>query len=197
MLTIALALTVLAAAPIQKIEKIQLEKQTLDFKLPAVPKADGLSAPSKTEELETKRAAGDLSANMGKPGQVGAAKVESVKHARDFQPTKNGYRPVNGIEGFTVNALPTRVTPFKTCVRIGTPDGVPVVMKTSIKSPGGAELMASRADVSFAGANAVDVIIEWDGFEASQAGEYKIAVLLDGKPSGEYPLKLTVPGAKE
>lgn len=186
MVSIAVGL-LLAAAPIQKIDPPpKIEAPKLDLRLPEVPKANDLSGPSKATELETRRAAGD----QGSTGTPGVAKVESVVHARDFAAGKSGRKPVGRIDGFTFATLPGKVAPFKTCVRLASPDGVPVVLKVAVKSPAGTELLSSRADVSFGGAGAMDVVIEWDGFEAGQAGEYKVVVSVDGRTSGEFPLAI-------
>lgn len=191
MLTTLLCLAVLTAAP-QKIEvgKIQTEKldaPKLDFALPDVPKADGIKAKEapKNDEMQTKSAAGDLR-SVSTEGP--SAKVVSVMHAKDFAATKAGYKPVGGISGFSFASLPARVGAFKSCVRLASANGVPVQLKVVFKSPAGNELLSSRADVTFGNGNEMDVVIEWDGFEANAAGEYRLVVSVDGKVSGEFPL---------
>jgi len=181
---------VLAAAPVQKIEKVQLEKTTLDLKLPDMPKADGLAGPSKDDDqLETKHAAGDLRSVT--TGKAGGTKVASVMHAKDFQRSANGYKPVSRIDGFTVGTLPAKTGAFRTCVRLATSDGVPVSLRAQIKSPTGTEVLSSdRVDVTFGTATFMDVVIDWPGFEATQAGDYKLAVTLDGQTGGEFPISV-------
>ncbi|HEY3447140.1 MAG TPA: hypothetical protein VGK67_12280 [Myxococcales bacterium] len=160
----------------------------MDFKLPEMPKADGLkgSESPKNDEMQTKSAAGDLRSVSTTGGPT--AKVVSVTHAKDFAATKNGYKAVGGISAFNFASLPARVGSFKTCVRLSSADGVPVQLKTTFKSPAGNELLSSRADVTFGSGNEMDVVIEWEGFEANSAGEYKLVVAIDGKTAGEFPL---------
>jgi len=189
----ALMCLVLAAAPqkieVQKIDAQKLEAPKVDFNLPDVPKADGIKGTEapKNDQMQTKSAAGDLR-SVSTTGA--AAKVVSVAHARDFAATKAGYKPVGGISGFSFSSLPARVGSFKTCVRLSSPDGVPVQLKTTFKSPAGNELLSSRADVTFGAGSEMDVVIEWDGFEANAAGEYKLVVTLDGKAAGEFPISV-------
>jgi hypothetical protein len=185
----AFALMLLAAAPIQKVEPIEkIERPKIDLQLPDMPKADGLKGPAKADEpMQAKQASGDLRSSQNP--QVSGAKVLGVTHAKDFTQTKNGYKPVASIGSFTVGSLPAKTGAFKTCVKVGSSDGVPVSLRTSIKSPGGNDMGSSeRVDVTFGTAESMDVVIDWPGFEASVAGEYKLVVLLDGKPAGEFPL---------
>ena len=187
----ALACLILAAAPVQKLEPIgRIETPKIDLQLPDMPKADGLNGPAKGDEpMQAKQAAGDLRA--GSP-PANVAKVLSVVHARDFAATKAGYKPVSRLDSFAMGTLPAKTGAFKSCVRVGTSDGVPVTLRATIKSPAGNEMLSSdRVDVTFGSMASIDVVIDWPGFEASTAGEYHLLVMLDGKVSGEFPLAVT------
>ncbi|MGC4113121.1 MAG: hypothetical protein QM765_00260 [Myxococcales bacterium] len=191
MLTALLSLLLVAAPQKLEIQKIDAQKPDapkIDLNLPQVPKADGVKAGEapKNDQMQTKTAAGDLRSVSTTDGP--SAKVVSVVHAKDFAATKNGYKPVSGISGFNFTSLPARVGAFKTCVRLSSTNGIPVQLKVSFKSPAGNELLSSRADVNFGAGSEMDVVIEWDGFEANAAGDYKVLVTLDGKPSGEFPI---------
>ena len=192
----ALVGLILAAAPIQKIEVQKLETSKMDFKMPDMPKADGIKGTEapKNDEMQTKTAAGDLRSVDTAGGAT--AKVVSVTHAKDFAVVKNGRKAQGKVDGFNFTALPARIGAFKTCVRLSSPDGVPVALKASFKSPAGNELLSSRADVTFGANNEMDVVIEWDGFEATVAGDYKLVVAVDGKAAGEFTLPVTVPAPK-
>ncbi|MBI5543848.1 MAG: hypothetical protein HY901_08185, partial [Deltaproteobacteria bacterium] len=107
---------------------------------------------------------------------------------RDFTVTPTGRKPVGRVDSLSVASLPAKVGAFKTCVRVSSGDGMPVPLKASLRSPAGTELLSSRAEVTFGAASEMDVVIEWEGFEATQAGEYKLALSLDGRPAGEFPL---------
>jgi hypothetical protein len=185
MLSAVLALLVVAA-PVQKVDLTKIESPKIDGPvLPDIPKVDGLSGPTRSEELQVKQTTSDLRIVTGKPGST---KVESVIHAHDFSLTRSGRKPVNRIDGFSVGGLPAKIGPFKTCVKLSTTDDVPVTLKVSLKSPSGNELLSSRADVAFDGAASVEVVIDWDGFQASQLGEYKLVVMMDGRAAGEFPV---------
>ena len=178
----------LAAAPVQKLEKVQLEKTTLDMKLPDMPKTDGLAGPSKDSQLETKHAAGDLRSVT--TGQTAGTKVASVIHAKDFaRAAGGGYKPVGRIDTFSVGTLPAKTGAFRSCVRLATSDGVPVSLRAQIKSPTNTEMLSSdRVDVTFGTTSFMEVVIDWPGFEATQAGDYKLVVTLDGQAAGEFPI---------
>ena len=189
MLSAFLGLVLAAAAPIGKLEAPpKVEAPKIDLKLPEIPKAEGLQGASapKNEEMQTKSAAGDLRSvdHAGGP----TAKVVSVVNAKDFTVSKAGRKPVGRVDSFSFASLPAHVGAFKTCVRLSSVDGVPVSLKATFKSPAGNELLSSRADVTFGENNEMDVVIEWDGFEANAAGEYKLVVTIDGKAAGEFAL---------
>lgn len=190
MISAILGLVLAAAAPIQKIEVQKLDAPKMDFKLPDMPKADGLKGAEapKNDEMQTKTAAGDLRA--ANTATTSVAKVVAVTHAKDFAVTKTGRKPTGAISGFTLGSLPAHIGAFKTCVHVANESGLPVSLKASFKSPGGNELLSSRADVTFGSGNEMDVVIEWDGFEATVAGDYKFVVTLDGKAAGEFPLPI-------
>jgi len=188
MLTALLSLVLAAAAPIQKLEAPpKLEAPKLDLSLPEVPKADGLKGTApKEDEMRTK-------ATSSEPRSAGVssgptAKIVSVVNAKGFSVTKSGRKPVGRIEALTFSSLPARVGAFKTCIRLTSADGIPVTLKASFRSPSGAELLSSLTDVTFGSSNDVEVVIDWDGFEASSAGDYKLVVALDGKPASELAL---------
>jgi hypothetical protein len=180
----------LAVAPVTKLEKGQLEKTTLDMKLPDMPKTDGLAGPAKEAQLETKHAAGDLRSVT--TGQTAGTKVSQVTHAKDFARSPNGYKPMGRIDSFAVGTLPAKTGAFRTCVRLATTDGVPVSLRAQIKSPSNTELLSSdRVDVTFGTASYMEVVIDWPGFEATQAGDYKLVVTLDGQAAGDFPIPVS------
>lgn len=166
------------------------EPPKVDLNLPGVPKAEGLSEPSRPATLESKQSAGDLRSSL-EPAGRSRASISSVLHAKDFSATAKGHTPVGRIDALTSAAFPAQFGTFKTCMTVVSTDGLPVVLKASLRSPSGTEILASRADVHFdSGGGRRDVVIEWESFQAAQAGPYVIAVTLDGRAAGELPLPI-------
>ena len=181
----ALALIALAAAPARLDSAPKFEAPKLEMKLPPLPKVESLSGPAPREALETRQAASDQRASERPAG----AKVASIVHAREFaRGAEGGFKPVSRFDALTVSGLPSRIAAFKTCVRLTSGDRLPVVVRAAVKAPSGEELLSSRAEVSFGSRGMMEVVIDWEGFTVSRTGDFKLAVSLDGAPSGEFPL---------
>jgi hypothetical protein len=183
----ALLLASLAAAPkIEPIPKMEAPKINLD--LPKVPKADGLSGTAREQQAEPKQTAGDLRSQAGMPGAGAPAKLASAVNAKDFVVATGGRKPVGRIDAFTVPGLPARISGFKTCLKLVSGSGAPVTVRAVLRSPSGEELLSSRAEVAFTSGEQMELVIEWDGFEARNAGDYHLVVFLDGAQAGDYLL---------
>ncbi len=190
-----LSLVLLAAAP--KLEPIapppKIDKPKLQLELPEVPKAEGLSGSARQEEAQPKQTAGDLRSGAGVPGQASApAKLVSAVHARDFRASAEGHKPLGRIDSFTVPGLPARIAPFKTCLRLRSPSRAPAMVKASLRSPAGEELLSSRAEVSFSSNEEVELVVDWDGFQATRGGDYHLVVLIDGAQAEDLMVPVEV-----
>ncbi|MGI5864183.1 MAG: hypothetical protein ACOX6T_19305 [Myxococcales bacterium] len=188
-MTPALLLLVALAAPPKVPPKLEpapkLESPKLEIELPELPNTDGLEGPARQKEPELRRAGSDLHG----AAQDGAAKLESIVHARDFSVGAKGRAPVGRIDSFVVEGLPSSIPPFKSLLRLVSPGKVPAIVRVRIVSPGGEELLASRAEVSFGSNEVMELVIDWEGFRAVREGDYKVVVDVDGKTS-EHPLAL-------
>ncbi len=181
----ALALIALAAAPLHLDSAPKPQAPKLDMKLPPLPNVESLSGPAPKEAaLEARQAASDQRAGERAAG----SKVTSVVHAHDFTKADGGYRPVSRFDALTVTGLPSRITAFKTCVRLTSGQKLPVVVRAALKAPSGEEVLSSRAEVSFGSRSMMEVVIDWEGFTVSRTGDFKLAISLDGTPSGDFPL---------
>jgi len=186
----ALLALLTAAAPIKfeppKYDAPKFDSPKIDLGT-AIPKADGLSGPSQTQEPEAKQSPGGLRA----PSTTGV-KVAGVVNARDFGGGVTARKPVGRIEAFTVPAIPAKIPPFKTLVRLKSTDGIAVTVKTAVKSPAGEELLSSRAEAPFGSNDEIELVVGWDGFEATKEGDYKIVVTVAGASPVEFPLPVKV-----
>src|SRR5690606_8070624 len=141
-------------------------------------KADGLTTPDAKKGLETRRAPGE----EARPGEP-SAKVQSVTHARDFLTGADGSKPRSLINAFEVPGFPSRIEGFKSRLRLVSRDRSPTTVRVSLLAPSGAELLTSRGEVVFSSGDQLDYVIDWDGFDALTAGDYKLVVVLDGRTS--------------
>jgi hypothetical protein len=171
--------------PPSKLEKPKVAPSKLTLDLPAIPSAAGLSVPPPENKSELRSAPHeDREPAPGGP----SAKVEKATHARDFVESAAGLRSRGAILGFHVPALPAKLDPFKTCLRLSSRDGSPAVIKAKFISPSGEELRALRGDVLFSRDRLVDFVLDWGSIEIHQTGEHRIAVTLDGSPASELVL---------
>lgn len=177
-----------AGAPEKSAVKIPIgvDAPKLEIKLAPLPLVEGLSGPARESGLEVREAPSD----QREPARLEGAKIASVIHAKDFAKVENGYRPVSPIESFVVPSAPARIAPFKTCVRLTSDERLPVVVRASLRSPSGDELLSSRAEVAFGVRDFMELVVDWDGFQAMQVGEYKLLVSLDGGLPAQYSLSV-------
>lgn len=193
----AIALAALAAAPAspdgaRSASKpgakapIAVQAPKLELKLAPLPLVEGLSGPARENGLQAREAPSDQRA----PVRLEGAKIAGVIHAKSFARGEDGYRPVSPIESFVVASVPARIAPFKTCVRLTSGERLPVVVRTALRSPSGEELLSSRAEVAFGPRESMELVVDWDGFQAVRAGDYKLVVSLDGAAPAEYPLSV-------
>ena len=190
-----LLMSLLAAAPkgVGKLEIPKIETQKLDLNMPALPKGDGMASTAADKGPELKTAPGSVTA----PSHgASSAKVEKATHARDFALTLDGRRPKSALDGFKIDKVPSHIEPFKTCLRFSSSDGNPAAVIVKLVSPGGEELLASRGDVVFGKTNQIDFVIDWEGFEARQEGNYRVTVSVDGAPGGDFPIPVALKAAK-
>ncbi len=173
----ALLMLALTAPPkLEKIEVPKVETPKLKWEKQAPLEADGLTTPDANTGLEAKKAPKD-EARPGGP----SATVDRVTHARDFLSGADGSKPRSLIHGFDVAGFPARIEGFKSCLRLKSKDRSPAIVKVSLLAPSGAELLSSRGEVSFNTGDQLDYVVDWEGFDALTAGEYKLVVTLDGK----------------
>ncbi|MFN7131856.1 MAG: DUF6941 family protein [Myxococcales bacterium] len=172
-----LLMLALAAPPkLGKIEVPKAEAPKLDWGKQDPLKADGLTRPEQEQQLETRKAATEVA----RPGGASAS-VEKVVHAREFVGSGEARKPKGPIDAFAVAGFPARIERFKSLLRLSSKDRSPVILRVSVRSPAGDELLSSRGEASFDAGEQVDFVIDWDGFEARAPGDYKFVVTIDGE----------------
>lgn len=185
MYTALLVLLLLSAPPkaTPKFEKPpKIEAPKLDLALPDLPKADGLEAPVQPKDQETRQAPGSLRAGTGQPGEKQTEiKLEALEHAFDFTRSAKGYKAVRRIDALAVPGLPANLPAFKTMLRLASPDRIPATVRVRIQTPDGQDLLSSRIDVDFVDNEVMELVVEWEGFQAARLGDYRIVVDIDGK----------------
>ncbi len=165
----------------------KLESPKLQIELPELPDADGLAGPAKPREPDLRRAPSDLNG----AARSGSARLETIVHARDFSAGAKGRAPLGRIDSFLVEGLPSSLPPFKSLLRLVSPERVPATVRVRLVSPGGEVLLSSRAEVSFGSNEVMELVVDWEGFRAMSEGDYKVVVDVDAKTS-EHPLPLKV-----
>jgi hypothetical protein len=177
-----------ARAPAKSAVKVPIgvDAPKLEIKLAPLPLVEGLSGPARESGLQAREAPSD----QREPTRLEGAKIASVIHAKDFAKVEGGYRPVSPIESFVVPSVPARIAPFKTCVRLTSSERLPVVVRASLRSPSGDELLSSRAEVAFGARDSMELLVDWDGFQALRVGEYNLLVSLDGGLPAQYSLSV-------
>ncbi len=186
MAVLAAAAPVEGAGPAPAKAPITVEAPKLDLKLAPLPLLEGLSGPSRENDLQAR----DAPSDQRTPANLEGAKIASVTHAKSFSQAEGRHRPVSPIESFEVGSFPARIAPFKTCIRLTSGERLPVVVRVALRSPNGDDLLSSRSEVSFGARDSMELVVDWDGFQALRAGNYKLLVSLDGGLPAEYPLSV-------
>jgi len=180
------ALAVSAAALAESASKKPKSPDVSSIALPPlaeIPKADGISPP----------AAERLAPEPTSAPSAAVYQVTKIQHAKSFLLSRLGPLPAGGaIDRVHLGGKPPSFEKFSTAVRVKSPQKVNAMIEVLVLDPRGDVAMSAAGELRFRGAKGdeVDYVVDWDATPCRWAGDFLVAVRVNGQPMGTWPLKV-------
>lgn len=174
-----------AAGPSKKSKKPEKKKaKPPAFTLPSlgeVPKADGATRRTSTDELSAKAAGSDATYSVVK-----------VSHAKAFGGAANAAVAVSPLEIVKLRGAPVRTEKFSSVIRVKSPQKVGAPIDVVILDARGDTAMSASGELTYRGAKGDEAewLVDWDPSPVRGPGQYSVLVRIAGQPMGTWPLQI-------
>ena len=113
-----------------------------------------------------------------------------VLHAKSFNRTPDGAKPVGTFDAVHLSGNPLETEPFVSVVRVKNAKKRGAGIEVSIVDTRGDTVMSSSGTLTFK-AEEAEWAVEWDRTAVRVSGDFQFVVSVSGQQIGSFPIKFT------